>query len=116
VPPVTDLHWLASVQDASHDLLVALHPPYSVILWNADSGAKIWKKNYSDPLTRFAFDPYDPANVTFLVPDGILFVTDFSINRCPPSNGQKFYISTNSSSANAGVRGFNAQFILYITF
>jgi len=101
-PPVTDLHWLASAQDASHDLLVALHPPYSVILWNADSGAIIWKKSYTDPLTRLAFDPFDSSSVTFLVPDGILFVSDFSINRCPPSNGQKYYISASNRPINGG--------------
>lgn len=58
----SDLEWL-TYQDASHDLLVALHPPYSLVLWNADTGTKLWKKSYTEPLLSFSFDPFNSKNV-----------------------------------------------------
>ena len=54
---VLALEWLPW-QDASHDLIVALHPPYSVILWNADTGTKLWKKSYTEAITSIALDPF----------------------------------------------------------
>ena len=59
---VADLQWLSN-QDASHDLLVALHPPYSMILWNTDTGTKLWKKSYTETLLSFSFDPFYHRNV-----------------------------------------------------
>ena len=61
--PVLDLEWLAT-QDACHDLLVVLHAPSSMILWNADTGTKLWKKTFQEPLLCFAFDPFMASNVT----------------------------------------------------
>ncbi|XP_062608661.1 WD repeat-containing protein 11-like isoform X2 [Saccostrea cucullata] len=96
--PIQDMEWL-TYQDASHDLLVALHPPYSLILWNADTGTKLWKKSYTEPLLAFSFDPFSSKNVAFLGPDCIVFIDDFSVTKTPSSNGKKFYISSPSSSA-----------------
>ncbi|XP_041477434.1 WD repeat-containing protein 11-like [Lytechinus variegatus] len=93
--PVQDLQWL-STQDASHDLLVALHPPYSIVLWNADTGTKLWKKTFTDVLHCFSFDPFESSNLTLLGNDCILFVNDFSAAKPPSSNGKKFYITTPS--------------------
>ena len=56
------MEWLAN-QDSSHDLLTVLHPPYSLVIWNADTGTKLWKKTYTESLQSFAFDPYDPTKL-----------------------------------------------------
>ncbi len=61
-PCCADLEWI-SAQDASHDLLVALHPPYSIILWNAATGTKLWKKSYTEVMLGFSFDPFDPTRL-----------------------------------------------------
>ena len=61
--PILDLEWLGT-QDACHDLLVVLHAPSSMILWNADTGTKLWKKTFQETLLCFAFDPFMPSNVT----------------------------------------------------
>ena len=61
--PILDLEWLAT-QDACHDLLVVLHAPSSMILWNADTGTKLWRKTFQESLLCFAFDPFMPSNVT----------------------------------------------------
>ncbi|KAK3585480.1 hypothetical protein CHS0354_003328 [Potamilus streckersoni] len=95
---IQDLEWLGT-QDASHDLLAALHPPYSLVLWNADTGTKLWKKSYTEVLISFSFDPFNQRNMAFLGQDCIVFIDDFSITRVPSSNGKKFYISSPSSQA-----------------
>lgn len=56
------MSWL-SAPDGSRDMLAVLHPPNCFVLWNADTGTKIWRKNYSDTLQGFAFDPFDSAKV-----------------------------------------------------
>lgn len=69
--PILDLEWLR-VQDACHDLLVVLHAPSSMILWNADTGTKLWKKTFQETLLCFAFDPFTPCNVTCKLPIKII--------------------------------------------
>lgn len=59
---ISELEWLPW-QDASHDLLIALHPPYSIILWNADTGTKLWKKSYTENINSFALDPFCFRNI-----------------------------------------------------
>ncbi|KAK7110591.1 WD repeat-containing protein 11-like [Littorina saxatilis] len=94
--PVQALEWLRN-QDASRDLLLALHPPYSLILWNADTGTKLWKKSYTETLLSFTFDPFNGKNLAFLGQDCIIFVNDFIITKTPSSNGKKYYISNPST-------------------
>ncbi|KAK7498382.1 hypothetical protein BaRGS_00010336, partial [Batillaria attramentaria] len=90
------LEWLRN-QDASRDLLLALHPPYSLILWNADTGTRLWKKSYTENLLSFTFDPFNGKNIAFLGQDCIIFVNDFTITKTPSSNGKKYYISNPST-------------------
>ncbi|XP_013381759.1 WD repeat-containing protein 11 isoform X1 [Lingula anatina] len=94
--PVQDMEWL-SYQDHAHDLLVTLCPPYSLVLWRADTGQKLWKKTYTETLTSFSFDPFDSKNVAFLGQDCIVFIDDFSVVKVPSSNGKKFFVSSPSS-------------------
>lgn len=94
--PVQALEWLRN-QDASRDLLLALHPPYSLILWNADTGTRLWKKSYTETLLSFSFDPFNGRNMAFLGQDCIIFVNDFTITKTPSSNGKKYYISNPST-------------------
>uniref|UniRef100_A0A2C9KHQ4 Uncharacterized protein n=1 Tax=Biomphalaria glabrata TaxID=6526 RepID=A0A2C9KHQ4_BIOGL len=97
--PILGLQWLSN-QDACRDLLVCLHPPYSLIVWNADTGTKLWKKSYTENLLSFTFDPFNSKNLAFLGQDSILFVSDFTINKSPSSNGKKFYISNPTQTSN----------------
>lgn len=57
-----DLEWLWN-QDASRDLLLAVHPPNYIVLWNGDTGTKLWKKSYAENILSFSFDPFDPSNM-----------------------------------------------------
>ncbi|XP_074640587.1 WD repeat-containing protein 11-like isoform X2 [Tubulanus polymorphus] len=105
---IQDMEWISS-QDVSHDLLATIHPPYTVILWNADTGTKLWKKNYAETLLSFSFDPFDANRVAFLGSDCVVFINDFSLSKCPTSNGKKFYISSPSSSGNNGGSSSNSS-------
>ncbi|KAG8135544.1 hypothetical protein E2320_008555 [Naja naja] len=77
------MQWLWN-QDASRDLLLAVHPPNYIVLWNADTGTKLWKKSYAENILSFSFDPFDPSNLTLLT--------------TPISSGKKVYISSPHSS------------------
>ncbi|XP_041368583.1 WD repeat-containing protein 11-like [Gigantopelta aegis] len=106
--PVQDMDWLGQ-QDASRDLLVALHPPYSLILWNADTGTRLWKKTYTETLISFSFDRFNSRNVVFLGQDCIVFIDDFMINKTPSSNGKKYYIFSPSSHAGGNSANHNTS-------
>ncbi|CAK6435972.1 unnamed protein product [Pipistrellus nathusii] len=95
--PIQDVQWLWS-QDASRDLLLAIHPPNYIVLWNADTGTKLWKKSYADNILSFAFDPFDSSHLTLLTSEGIVFISDFSPSKPPSGPGKKVYISSPHSS------------------
>ncbi|KAG7176660.1 WD repeat-containing protein 11-like [Homarus americanus] len=95
--PIQELEWLGGV-DGSEHLLAALHPPYSLIIWDTRHNNKLWKKSYTENLTAFHFDPFHFNKMAFLCGGCVLFVEDFSLNKCPSSNGRKFYVSTPRTS------------------
>uniref|UniRef100_A0A7N4PHD6 WD repeat-containing protein 11 n=1 Tax=Sarcophilus harrisii TaxID=9305 RepID=A0A7N4PHD6_SARHA len=95
--PIQDMQWLWN-QDASRDLLLAIHPPNYIVLWNADTGTKLWKKSYAENILSFSFDPFDPSHLTLLTSEGIVFISDFSPSKAPASSGKKVYISSPHSS------------------
>uniref|UniRef100_A0A3P8WMM1 WD repeat-containing protein 11 n=1 Tax=Cynoglossus semilaevis TaxID=244447 RepID=A0A3P8WMM1_CYNSE len=95
--PIQDLEWLWN-QDASRDLLLAIHPPNYIVLWNGDTGTKLWKKSYAENILSFSFDPFDPSNMALLTSEGIVFITDFSHNKPPGSSGKKVYIASPHAS------------------
>uniref|UniRef100_A0A3P8UH49 WD repeat-containing protein 11 n=1 Tax=Amphiprion percula TaxID=161767 RepID=A0A3P8UH49_AMPPE len=95
--PIQDLEWLWN-QDASRDLLLAVHPPNYIVLWNGDTGTKLWKKSYAENILSFSFDPFDPSNMALLTSEGIVFITDFSHSKPPGSAGKKVYIASPHAS------------------
>ncbi|XP_066534821.1 WD repeat-containing protein 11 [Hoplias malabaricus] len=95
--PIQDMDWLWN-QDASRDLLLAVHPPNYIIMWNGDTGTKLWKKSYAENILSFSFDPFEPSNLALLTSEGIVFITDFSPSKAPGSGGKKVYIASPHSS------------------
>ncbi|XP_048448926.1 WD repeat-containing protein 11-like [Rhincodon typus] len=91
------MEWLWN-QDASRDLLLAVHPPNYIVLWNADTGTKLWRKSYAENILSFSFDPFELSNLALLTSEGIVFVSDFSPSKAPSSSGKKVYISSPHSS------------------
>ncbi|GIY84420.1 WD repeat-containing protein 11 [Caerostris darwini] len=101
--PAIDIEWLSG-RDSCHQLLVGLHPPYSIVVWNTETGSKVWKKSYTETLLSFAFDPFSENNITFLASECILFIDDFNVHKAPSSNGRKFYISNPSTNSGSEER------------
>ncbi|KAJ8014088.1 hypothetical protein DPEC_G00036620 [Dallia pectoralis] len=95
--PIQDMDWLWT-QDASRDLLLAVHPPNCIVLWNGDTGTKLWKKSYGENILSFSFDPFDPSNLALLTSEGIVFISDFSHSKPPGSGGKKVYIASPHAS------------------
>ena len=56
-PAPPEMEWLGGC-DGSEHLLAALHPPYSLVLWDTRHSTKVWKKSYTENLTSFHFDPF----------------------------------------------------------
>uniref|UniRef100_A0A8C6NUA9 WD repeat-containing protein 11 n=1 Tax=Nothobranchius furzeri TaxID=105023 RepID=A0A8C6NUA9_NOTFU len=95
--PIQDMEWLWN-QDASRDLLLAVHPPNYIVLWNGDTGTKLWKKSYAENILSFSFDPFDASNMALLTSEGIVFITDFTHSKPPGSAGKKVYIASPHAS------------------
>ena len=93
--PIADMDWLGEgVEDTGH-LLLALHPPNILVLWDTYSGKQIWKKIYGNEtaLSSFDFDPFDVSRLAFKSTDCILFINDFNPSKCPVNSGKKLYVS-----------------------
>ncbi|CAG0912849.1 unnamed protein product [Notodromas monacha] len=60
--PILALEWVPHF-DETENLIAALHPPYSVVVWDALSGNKIWKKSYTEQLIGMDFDPFSAARL-----------------------------------------------------
>ncbi|XP_037068815.1 WD repeat-containing protein 11-like [Pollicipes pollicipes] len=91
--PIADMSWVYHVDGCGH-LLLAAHPPSSLVLWDTDSGNKIWKKTFTEQIVSFDFDPFDPRKLALLCPNALLFVDDFTVGKCPAGSGSKFYLSS----------------------
>ncbi|GLH00339.1 Uncharacterized protein GBIM_06748 [Gryllus bimaculatus] len=101
--PVLDMQWVSGFDSNDH-ILAALHPPYSLVIWDTYNKTKLWKKTYTETLVSFRFDPFDASKMAFLCNDCILFIDDFTLTKVPSSNGRKFYVSsprTNPSASSA---------------
>ncbi|GAB6023246.1 WD repeat-containing protein 11 [Chamberlinius hualienensis] len=115
---VLDMQWLnVNMMDGAHELLAALHPPYSFIIWNTRTGTKLWKKTYTESLLSFTFDPFCSSNVAFLCKDSLLLVEDFTLHKVPSSNGRKLYVSSLSAlgSSNSNLSSSNESSSPYPT-
>ena len=57
------MEWLSGY-DVSHDLLLVLYSPNILILWNADTGVRLWKKVFVDNILSVSIDPFNRSNMT----------------------------------------------------
>ena len=94
---VPSLAWLAgpSLGEAGEAgaLLLALHPPNYLVLWNMDCGSKVWKKAYGDTLLGLELDPFTVGSALIRCATSFLFVYDLHPSKCPKSEGKKFYVT-----------------------
>jgi hypothetical protein len=90
--PISDLIWLDSRLERSGPLLLAIHPPNHLVLWNGLTGSKLWKASYDEPLLGLDLDPFSCYRLILRCQHCILLVDDFHPDKCPSSPGKRFYI------------------------
>ena len=56
------MSWVYHVDGCGH-LLLALHPPGSLVLWDTDSGNRLWRKSYGEQVLSLDLDPFDPRRL-----------------------------------------------------
>lgn len=49
--------------DQHEKYLIAIHPPYSFVVWDATTGTKLWKKNYTEQILAIDLDPFDSTRL-----------------------------------------------------
>jgi len=59
---VADMEWVPGFDSGEH-MLAALHPPYSLVIWDTRKKTKLWKKSYTETLVSFNFDPFTPSKL-----------------------------------------------------
>jgi len=57
-----DVMWAQNF-DNSEKYLMAIHPPYSFVIWDVTTGVKLWKKTYAEQILAIDFDPFDPTRL-----------------------------------------------------
>ena len=56
--PVHEMHWMHRTE-AFVGCLMVLHSPGLLVLLNAETGVRLWRTSFHDPLISFALDPFD---------------------------------------------------------
>ncbi|KRX49066.1 WD repeat-containing protein 11 [Trichinella murrelli] len=96
---VVDMQWLCC-QDTSPDLLLALHGPATLILWNGDQGTQLWRVVYTDVFIGFSMDPFQLSRIAFLNAVGnLLLIEDFSTSTAPSGQTTKQYRLTQANES-----------------
>ena len=77
------MEWLGeAIEDTGH-LLLVIHAPNILVLWDALSGKKIWTKTFPETLLSFDLDPFDISRLALKATDCILFINDFHTSKVP---------------------------------
>jgi hypothetical protein len=98
--PISDLAWLDwGAERPGHAssplLLLAIHPPNHLVLWNAWTGAKLWKTSYDESLLGVDLDPFASCcRLLLRCQNSILLVDDVTPDRSPPGSAscKRFYM------------------------
>ena len=100
---VRGLAWVG----AGDSHLLAVHPPNHLVLWDMAAGAKLWKKSYGDTILGL--------DVSRLKRDAVLLrcqhsflVTEFSLDKCPKSEGKMFSMVSSSQRGGSVEAGAGA--------
>lgn len=88
--PVVDMSW----HPATHYLLAALHQLSSLVLWNVNTGQKLWHVQFKEPIISIKFNTFDPGQICAATDLGqIYFVKDFNETQKPRQIDLKYRIS-----------------------
>lgn len=97
---IAGLAWWAAAASTSHSsLLLALHPPNHLVMWDTEAGTKVWKKSYADTLLGMHLDPFVPGSALLRCQASFLFVHDLHPARCPKGEGRPFYVTAGKGAS-----------------
>ena len=57
------MEWLRR-HEVSNDLMLILFSPNMLVLVNADTGVRLWKKSFNENVMSLAVDPFDGSHMT----------------------------------------------------
>ena len=86
-----DMSWLDGRFENSGHLLVSLHWPSTLVLWDTAKGTKVWKNapevtpaSNSSVFLGFDLDPFDSHRMVLRTGNNdVVFVNDFKISKSP---------------------------------
>ena len=95
---IRDLVWVGECH------LLSVHPPNHLVLWDMTTGTKIWKKSYGDTILGLDVSPFKPDTLLLRCQHSFL-LTEFSLEKCPKSDGKKFYLVNNNRHSSVSEGG-----------
>ena len=84
-------------------LLLAVHPPNHLVLWDLSTGSKVWKKSYGDTVLGLDVSPHHQDSLLLRCQHSFL-LTEFSREKSPKSDGKKFYMTSSRNESSAGTQ------------
>ncbi|KAL6057009.1 WD repeat-containing protein 11, variant 2 [Balamuthia mandrillaris] len=57
-------------------LLYSLHAPASLVLWDTQTGVRLWKKDFPEPIATLTFNPFNTDDVYIISQRGSIYMTN----------------------------------------
>ncbi|CAF3727570.1 unnamed protein product [Adineta steineri] len=100
---VSDMIWYLS--DSNSQLLIVIHSPNIVTLWNTQTGTKLWRIVYdherqreTEAFLQIIQDPFNHQRAILLGQSSLTFIEDFSPVNTPSGQSRRFYISNTQNN------------------
>ncbi|UJR35929.1 hypothetical protein I4U23_028670 [Adineta vaga] len=112
--PISDMIWYST--DTNPQLLLVIHSPNIVILWNTQTGTKIWRVAYdqerqreTESFLQIIQDPFNHQRTILLGQSSLTFIEDFSPVNTPSGQSRRFYISNTNNNNNTNKPNVSSQ-------
>jgi len=102
--PVHEMHWMHRTE-AFVGCLMVLHSPGLLVLLNAETGVRLWRTSFHDPLISFALDPFDMHSMAVMSHEWVMFLHGLNTVSPPSEKSKKFYITSNANSTSGSGHG-----------
>ncbi|CAF2904464.1 unnamed protein product [Rotaria sp. Silwood2] len=100
---ISDMIWYLS--DNNPQLLLVIHSPNIVTLWNTQTGTKIWRIVYdherqrdTESFLQIIQDPFNHQRAILLGQTSLTLIEDFSPINSPSGQNRRFYISNSNNN------------------
>ena len=96
---VVDMAWLDGRFQNSGHLLLALHSPNALVLWDTGSGVKMWKHTVKPEMAFYGLDldPFNPNRIVLKsTNNNVFFINDFKPGKPPSGVVRSFQFSSDT--------------------